>query len=64
MLFGKTPFFTDNRNALFKAIVEQEVKFPNAPNISDNCKNVILGLLRKVPVERIGAKNDAEEIKN
>jgi serine/threonine protein kinase len=63
MLFGRTPFYTENRGALFKAIIEQDVKFPTNPVISENCKSLILSLLRKVPVERLGAKNDAEEIK-
>ena len=64
MVFGKTPFYTNNRGLLFKAIIEAEVKFPANIEVSENCRNVILSLLKKVPVERLGAKNDAEEIKN
>lgn len=59
MVYGKTPFVAGNRNAMFKNICEGELKFPASPLVSDQCKDLLSQLLKKVPVERLGAKGDA-----
>ena len=41
MLCGRTPFFNENRNALFRNICEVEVKFPNNIYLTKECKDVI-----------------------
>lgn len=63
MLCGRTPFFSENRNQMFRNIVESELKFPSTINLSFDCKNLLTALLKKKPHERIGNKGDAEEIK-
>ncbi|CAK69732.1 unnamed protein product (macronuclear) [Paramecium tetraurelia] len=63
MLCGRTPFFSENRNQMFRNIVESELKFPSTINLSNDCKNLLTALLKKKPHERLGNKGDAEEIK-
>lgn len=63
MLCGRTPFFSENRNAMFRNIVENEVKFPNTVYLTNECKSLLTNLLKKKPQERLGSKTDAEEIR-
>lgn len=49
MLCGKTPFYSENRGAMFKFIVENEVKFPSNVYLSNDCKSLINALLNKKP---------------
>ncbi|CAD8206083.1 unnamed protein product [Paramecium octaurelia] len=63
MLCGKTPFFSENRNQMFRNIVESELKFPSTLHITPECKSLLTSLLKKKPNERLGNKGDAEEIK-
>ena len=48
---------------MFRNIVECDVKFPNTLYLSNECKSLLVGLLKKKPNERLGNKGDAEEIK-
>ena len=36
MLVGKTPFYSENRNMLFKSVVDGNIKFPNNVYLSDD----------------------------
>ena len=62
MLIGIPPFYSKSNLDLFYAIRNKSVKFPSY--ISKKAKNLIIKLLRKNPNERLGSKNDSEEIKN
>ncbi|VDN09508.1 unnamed protein product [Dibothriocephalus latus] len=46
---------------IFLQILKSQVKFP--PSFSTEAMSLIRGLLKKDPKERLGAKNDVEEIK-
>lgn len=48
---------------MFKNIVESELKFPNTVYLTNECKSLLTGLLKKKPSERLGNKGDADEIK-
>ncbi|KAM3134690.1 hypothetical protein pb186bvf_013165 [Paramecium bursaria] len=63
MICGRTPFFSENRNAMFRNIVETELKFPSTVYMTNECKSLLTALLKKKPNERLGSKSDAEEIK-
>lgn len=41
MLCGKTPFFSENRNTMFKNICENEIKYPNNVYVSKDVKDLI-----------------------
>ena len=65
MLFGNPPFLSDNKDDLFKNILEKdenEIFFPDY--ISKECQNFIKSLLSKNPEKRLGNLKDAFEIKN
>ena len=64
MFYGVTPFYTDNDNDLKYMIINEELKFPKNPNISESLKDLIQKLLNKNCEERLGFQNGFEEIKN
>lgn len=61
MLHGQTPFFEMDKKLLFKKILMGKVSFKLG--LSENVKDLIRKLLEKNPKKRLGAKDDAEEIK-
>ena len=62
MLTGLPPFHTENRQNLFAKIRYAEPKYPEALN--PIVVNLLKGLLKKNPDQRIGTKKGAEELKN
>ena len=52
LLFGKTPFFSDNRSILFDNILKKDVEFPSDINIEPDVKQCISLLLTKDPKKR------------
>ena len=72
-LCGAPPFerrateHTDETQRTFQAILEEEVIFPDVPQISEEAKDLVRKFLRKKPGERIKLKdalNHAWIIKN
>jgi len=62
MLTGLPPFYTSNRDELFKRIKYESLKFPSY--LSMNAKSLLDGLFKKNPEERLGgSREDAEAIK-
>jgi serum/glucocorticoid-regulated kinase 2 len=64
MIVGLPPFYEkDNREKLFKQIKSGEPEYPD--DMSAPCKDLLQGLFKKDPAERIGgADGNADEIKN
>ncbi|KAH7281107.1 hypothetical protein KP509_36G030200 [Ceratopteris richardii] len=63
LLHGKTPFKgAGNRATLFN-VIGQSLKFPEAPSISYQARDLIRGLLVKDPQHRLAYKRGATEIK-
>nr|QHX41458.1 RAC serine/threonine-protein kinase [Halisarca dujardinii] len=62
MMCGRLPFYHRQHEALFEAILTDEVKFPD--RLADLAKSVLSALLQKDPGQRLGgSKRDVEEIK-
>lgn len=62
MLTGLPPFHTENRQNLFAKIRYAEPKYPETLN--PLVVNLLKGLFKKNPDQRIGTKKGAEELKN
>ena len=60
MLVGIPPYFTNNKEKLFQNIQRGPLLIPS--QLSTEAKGLIIGLLSKNPLKRLGAR-DAEEIK-
>ncbi|KAL9661038.1 hypothetical protein QQ045_025857 [Rhodiola kirilowii] len=63
LLHGTTPFKGSGNKATLFNVVGQPLKFPDAPNVSSNARELIKGLLVKEPQKRIAYKRGATEIK-
>jgi len=53
MLTGRVPFAAQTHYQLFEKIKSQEVAIPIDLNISDECRDLLLRLLKKTPTDRI-----------
>ena len=63
MLVGIPPYFTNNRDQLFHNIQRGPLLIPSC--LSTEAKALLIGLLSKNPLRRLGAgPRDAEEIKD
>ena len=59
---GIPPFYSTNVNEMYNKIQHGVLRFP--PFLSDECKQVIIGLLNRDPQKRLGAsERDVEDIK-
>jgi len=54
MLVGVTPYFSYDKDILFDNIIYGKLKLPT--NISPEVKNLIICLLNRNPVKRLGSK--------
>lgn len=62
MLVGIPPFYDENVNTMYRAIVQDPVRYP--ASVSANAKDIISKLLDRNPKSRLGSsKNDFEDIK-
>lgn len=62
MCCGWSPFYADDTQQMYKNIAFGKVKFPQRA-LSQEGKNFVKGLLNRNPRHRLGAINDAEELK-
>jgi serum/glucocorticoid-regulated kinase 2 len=60
MLLAKRPFHHLNVSVLYKLIEKEPVKFPGKCSIPAEAKSLILGLLDKDPMKRLGARQTSE----
>jgi serine/threonine protein kinase len=56
MVVGVHPFEADNKQLIYKKIIEDPVKFPKASRISKECKELVTQMLTKSPQQRINMK--------
>lgn len=64
LLFGTTPFKGLRRDQTFQNILFAPLIFPNSPNVSTLCIDLIKRLLIKDRKQRLGSRGGAEEIKS
>ncbi|KAI4322389.1 hypothetical protein L6164_022091 [Bauhinia variegata] len=63
LLYGRTPFKGPANEDTLANVVSQSLKFPDAPLVSFNARDLIRGLLIKDPENRLGSVKGAAEIK-
>ena len=63
MVYGTTPFRASRREQTFHNIINQPLRFPEAPATSAELKDLLRQLLRRDPSERLGTRGGAEEVK-
>lgn len=63
LLHGTTPFKGSGNRATLFNVVEQPLRFPDAPQVSLAARDLIRGLLVKEPQKRIAYRRGATEIK-
>ncbi|KAF8762816.1 hypothetical protein HU200_009045 [Digitaria exilis] len=63
LLHGMTPFKGSNNRATLCNVVEQPLRFPDNPPVTNVARDLIRGLLVKDPLKRIATKRGATEIK-
>nr|AML78418.1 putative LOV domain-containing protein [Taiwania cryptomerioides] len=63
MLYGYTPFRGKTRQKTFANILHKDLKFPKRTHVSMAAIQLILGLLHREPVKRLGSCTGANEIK-
>eukprot|EP00472_Partenskyella_glossopodia_P005046 CAMPEP_0197536148 /NCGR_PEP_ID=MMETSP1318-20131121/53057_1 /TAXON_ID=552666 /ORGANISM="Partenskyella glossopodia, Strain RCC365" /LENGTH=553 /DNA_ID=CAMNT_0043093955 /DNA_START=117 /DNA_END=1778 /DNA_ORIENTATION=- len=61
MLTGMPPFYSRNRERLFQKILKQSLHLKGY--FSSSAKSILQGLLNRNPVERLGSRNDAPQVK-
>lgn len=62
MLTGLPPFYSQDRQEMYQAILNDEIYFP--PNLSEHAVDLLHKLLQKDPCQRIGYKFGAAEIRS
>ncbi|EGR30805.1 protein kinase domain protein [Ichthyophthirius multifiliis] len=62
MMFGLPPFYNKQQSVMFKLIKEGELRFPEKPAITNEAKDFIIKCLNRDRRQRLGAKNDVQEI--
>lgn len=63
MCCGWSPFYAEDTQQMYRNICFGKIKFPRGA-ISDNGKQFVKGLLNRNPKHRLGAHNDAQDLKN
>lgn len=61
-LYGKSPFYDPKVKVMYEKIKKGKYVFPEKPHVSKDAKDLIKGLLKLRPTDRLGAKG-IEEIK-
>lgn len=57
LLLGKAPFVGKNETALFKSILQAEVKFPSTPKVPSDAKD----LIRKVKIPFLASEQESRQ---
>lgn len=62
MLVGIPPFFTNNKDQIFRNIEKGDLKIPGF--VSEKASRLLKALLKRDPASRLGSVNDVEDIKS
>ena len=62
MLVGIPPFFTNNKDQIFRNIEKGDLKIPGF--VSEKASRLLKALLKRDPSSRLGSVNDVEDIKS
>ena len=62
LIVGIPPYYSGNRQELFENIKQGPLMMPK--HISTEAKSFIRGCLQRIPSKRLGALNDAKEVKD
>ena len=57
MLFGKYPFDGSSDSEILNKISQVRLTFPTDTNVSVRCKQIIIELLKKNPIDRLDLSN-------
>jgi len=63
MIYNISPFYSDDDISIKELITKKELNIPENPKISESLKDLIKKLLKKNNKERLGYRNDFEDIK-
>ena len=61
MVVGMPPFYSRQRERLFQKILSSSLRLPRS--LSSECRHLLLSLLDRNPLTRIGSRHDAMELK-
>ena len=61
MVVGVPPFYHENEEIVIELILKNEILFPSTLELSEECKDLIKGLLQSDKRKRIGAFKGYEE---
>src|SRR6202012_338940 len=61
MVVGMPPFYSRQRERLFQKILSSSLRLPRS--LSPECRHLLLCLLDRNPLTRIGSRHDAMELK-
>lgn len=65
LIVGVPPFHSSNHHVMFQYITHKELTFPEgarAPQMSDEARDMIVQLLNKNPLKRLGTEKDIDEV--
>ena len=62
LLTGLPPFYSEDQEEIYEAVLTDEVSFPPDLSISAECRSLLDGLLCKDPKKRLGCMHGVKEI--
>jgi serine/threonine protein kinase len=63
LVYGFTPFRGSHREQTFENVLHKELVFPQEPQVSPACQDLMRRLIVREPARRLGNKAGAEELK-
>lgn len=62
LVTGLPPFYSRNTNEIYESILNEDLSFPSQIELSDEIKDLLLGLLCKEPNDRLGVMGGVAEL--
>lgn len=60
MLYNRSPFYSKSSRKMFQGIISQNPSFPSKFRYSSEAKDLIMKLLKKNPVNRLGYEDEED----